>query len=139
MEHALTRPSVLLADDNQGILQSLEEMLAPELCVVGTVRDGHMLLEAAARLEPDVIVADISMPVLDGLGALAQLRELNPGVRVVLITMYHEPALARVALDEGALGFVLKHHAPSELLDAIRAALDGKVYVSPAIASKLTR
>ena len=135
----MKRPSVLLADDNQAITEALRDVLAPELEVVGTVRDGLALLDAAAKLEPDVIVADISMPLLDGFGALAQLRKRNPAVKVVFITMYHEPALARAALDDGACGFVLKNLAPSELLDAIRAALAGTTYVSPALADKIAR
>jgi signal transduction histidine kinase/CheY-like chemotaxis protein len=133
------RPSVLLADDNQAITEALRDVLAPELEVVATVRNGLALLDAAAKLEPDVIVADISMPLLDGFGALAQLRRRNPAVRVVLITMYQEPALARAALDDGACGFVLKSFAPSELLAAIRAALAGQTYVSPSIADKIAR
>jgi DNA-binding NarL/FixJ family response regulator len=135
----MKRPSVLLADDNEGVAMALKELLAPEFDVVGTVPDGVMLLEAAALLNPDVIVADISMPRLDGLGALAQLRQANPRVRVVLITMYQEPGLALLALEEGALGFVLKNQPSSQLLDAIRAALLGKTYVSPAIERMMGR
>ena len=129
----MKRPRILLADDNERITAALQHLLAPEFDVVDTVRDGVLLVESAARLHPDVIVADISMPRLDGLRALTQLRKLNPDVKVVLITMYHEPALARFALDDGARGFVLKHLAPGELVDAIRAALDGKTYVSSAL------
>lgn len=129
----MKRPSVLIADDNEGVAMALKELIAPEFDVVGTVHDGVMLLEAAALLDPDVIVADISMPRLDGFGALAQLRQANPKVRVVLITMYQEPGLAVAALEDGALGFVLKNQPSSQLLDAIRAALLGKTYVSPAI------
>jgi DNA-binding NarL/FixJ family response regulator len=135
----MPRPRVLLADDNEAITEALQEFLAPEFDVVATVRNGLALLEEAARLDPDVIVADISMPLLDGLGALAELKRRRPSAKVVLITMYHEPALARLALDEGACGFVLKHLAPKELVDGLRAALEGRTYVSPILASKMTR
>ncbi len=125
-EDAARRPSGLLADDNQGITDALRAILAPEFELVDTVRDGLQLLDAVAELDPDVVVADISMPRLDGFGALAELRRRNPAVKVVLITMYGEPALARAALDDGASGFVLKNLAPGELPEAIRAALAGK-------------
>ncbi len=139
MSNPAKRPSVLLADDNRAITEALRDVLAAEFEVVGTVDNGRALLETAAKLRPDVIVADISMPLLDGFGALAQLRKQNPAVKVVLITMYQEPALARAALDDGACGFVVKNLAPSELLDAIRAALAGTTYVSPALAAKMSR
>ena len=135
----MKRPNVLIADDNEDITVALKEVLAPEFDVVGTVHDGVMLLEAAALLDPDVIIADISMPRLDGFSALAKLRQANPNVRVVLITMHQVPGLALAALEDGALGFVLKDHAPSQLPDAIRAALLGKTYVSPSIARRMGR
>ena len=133
----MRRPTVLLAEDHQQVADALHTLLSHDFDVVGTVPNGLMLVAAAAELEPDVIVADVFMPCLDGLGALAELRRANPRVKVIFITMYHEPALARVALDDGACGFVLKHLASEELIDAIRAALEGKTYVSPVLAAKL--
>jgi two-component system, NarL family, response regulator LiaR len=135
----IKRPSVLLADDDPGITQILRDILAEEFEVVGTAPNGLVLLDAAAELDPDVIVADIFMPLLDGLGALTRLKQMNPRVKVVLITMYNEPALAIEALDDGACGFVLKSFAPEELIAAVWAALDGKTYISPVLAAKMTR
>jgi len=127
---------VLLADDHRGVAEALKGLLAEDFDFVGIAEDGHSLIEAAATLKPDVIVADISMPRMDGIEALTHLKKKDPNVKVVFLTMYQEPALARLALDAGAYGFVLKHSAPDELAPAITAALEGKTYLSPAIASK---
>ena len=122
------RPRVLLADDHRIVAEGLKSLLAPEFELVGVVEDGRALLEAAKKLRPDVIVADISMPHLNGIDALAQLKEHDKQVRVVFLTMHQEVAYARRALDAGASGYVLKHSAPAELIAAIRAALEGKTY-----------
>lgn len=131
----MTKPRVLLADDHQGVAEALKDILSAEFEVVGCVEDGLALLEAAARLEPDVIVADISMPKLDGFNALVHLKESNPDVRVVFITMHHEPLVIDMAMAAGAVGFVLKHSA-RELIPAVRAAMEGKTYVSPTLTRK---
>ena len=130
------RPRVLLAEDHPGVAKALGDILSAEFELVGAVEDGLSLLDAATRLEPDVIVADISMPKLDGFNALVQLKASRPNVKVVFITMQHEPVIADLALDSGAFGFVLKHSAFAELNPAVRAALDGKTYVSAALARK---
>ncbi|MCU0936441.1 MAG: response regulator transcription factor [Gammaproteobacteria bacterium] len=135
----MSRARVLLADDHRMVAEGLKTLLSPEFDLVDVVEDGQALVEAARRLRPDVIVADIGMPRLNGFEALAQLRKDDPGVRVVFLTMHQEAAYARRALESGALGFVLKHSAPAELVTAIRAALDGGVYVSPALAGELRR
>jgi len=132
----MTRPRVLLADDHPGVAEVLKSILSAEFDLVGAVEDGVSLLSEATRLEPDVIVADISMPKLDGFKALAQLKTTVPDVRVVFITMYHEPAIVEMALDAGAIGFVMKHAAHGELVPAVRAAMDGKKYVSPTLIRK---
>jgi DNA-binding NarL/FixJ family response regulator len=131
----MTRPRVLLADDHPGVAEALKDILSAEFEVVGSVEDGLALLEAATNLAPDVIVADISMPKLDGLSALFQLKENNPDVKVVFITMHHEPLVIDMALAAGALGFVLKHSA-RELIPAVRAAMEGKTYVSQTAARR---
>src|SRR5262249_56740678 len=97
------------------------------------VEDGRALVTAARKLQPDAIVADISMPHLNGIEALAQLKKDNPDVKVVILTMHHEPAYARRALEAGAAGFVVKHSAPAELVMAIHAALQGQVFITPAL------
>ena len=90
--------------------------------------------QAARQLRPDVIVTDITMPHLNGIEALVQLKQENKEVRVVLLTMHPEVAYARRALEAGAAGYVLKHSASAELVAAIRAALQGQTYVTPAVA-----
>jgi len=116
------------------VAEGLRSLLSAEFDLLEVVEDGRSLLEAAARLHPDVIVADVTMPHLNGIDALVQLRRRDPGVRVVLLTMHAEVAYARRALSEGALGYVLKHAAPAELLSAIRAALRGQTYITPTLA-----
>lgn len=133
----MSRPRVLLADDHRLVAEGLKSLLSAKFELVGVVEDGRALLEAARKLRPDVIVADITMPHLNGIDALVQLRREDKQVRVVFITMHTEVAYARRALDAGASGYVLKHSAPAELIAAIQAALDGKTYLSPAIAGEV--
>ena len=125
---------VLLADDHPGLAAVIGEYVAEAFQLVGTVRDGGALLEAAMTLKPDVIVADIWMPGTDGLTAMKQIRKHLPHVRVILLTNYGDAAVVRHALDAGASGFVLKVYASTELVQAIRMVLGGGTYVSSAIA-----
>ena len=131
------RPRVLLADDHRLVAEGLKNLLAPEFELVGIVADGRALLEAAKTLQPDVIVADITMPVLNGIEALLQLRQAGNRVPVVFLTMHRDVAYARRALEAGAAGFVLKHSAPVELVAAIRAALAGGTFLTPALAGEV--
>ena len=128
---------MLLADDHRIVAEGLKGLLEPHFELVGVVEDGRDMLEAAKRLRPDVIVADISMPHLNGIDALVKLKADDPNVRVVFLTMHTELAYLRRAVAEGALGFVLKHSASSELVQAIRSALAGKRYVTPSLANEL--
>jgi DNA-binding NarL/FixJ family response regulator len=131
------RPRVLLADDHLMVAEALKSLLAPEFDLVGVVEDGRKLLEAAGTLRPDVIVADITMPHLNGIDALVQLRQRGDRVPVVFLTMHRDASFARRALDAGASGYVLKHSAPAELLLAVRAALEGKTYLTPQLAGEV--
>lgn len=133
----MIRPRILLADDHRLVAEGLRSLLLPKFEIIGVVEDGRDLIEAARKLLPDVIVADISMPNLNGLEALRQLRRDNPQVKVVMLTMHEKPEYARRALDEGASGFVLKYSAPEELVTAIHMALEGKTYITPGIAAKV--
>lgn len=133
----MKRPRVLLADDHRLVAEGLKSLLAPEFELVGVVEDGLALIAAAKKLWPDVIVADITMPRLGGLDALAELKKDDPHVKVVFLTMHHDVAYARRAMEAGAAGFVLKHAAPAELVAAIRAALEGKTYLTPALAGQV--
>jgi len=131
------RPRVLLADDHLMVAEALKSLLAPEFDLVGVVEDGRALVEAAGTLRPDVIVADVTMPQLNGIDALVQLRQRGDHVPVVFLTMHRDASFARRALDAGASGFVLKHSAPAELVTAIRAALEGKTYLTPQLAGEV--
>ncbi|HET7804269.1 MAG TPA: response regulator transcription factor [Pseudolabrys sp.] len=130
----MNRPRVLLADDHRMVTEGLKSLLADDFELVGTVENGHALLAAAKKLRPDVIVADITMPQLNGIDALHQLKKHDPGVKVVFLTMHQDPAYARRALEAGAAGFVVKHAASEELVMAINAALKGKTFITPALA-----
>jgi DNA-binding NarL/FixJ family response regulator len=127
----------LLADDHRIVAEGLKSLLTPDFELVAVVEDGLELISAAKRLQPDVIVADITMPRLSGLEALAELKKDNPDVRIVILTMHHDVAYARRAMESGAAGFVLKHAAPAELVTAIRSALDGKTYLTPTLAGEV--
>ena len=131
---AVTRPRVLLADDHRIVAQGLKSILSTEFDLAGVVEDGRAMVEAAKTLRPDVIVADVSMPLLNGIDALEMLRQQGIGIPVVFLTMHGHAGYARRALSAGAAGSVLKHAAPEELVQAIRAALDGGTFVSPALA-----
>ena len=131
------RPRVLLADDHLLVAEALKSLLADEFDLVGVVQDGRALLEAAAKLRPDVIVADITMPHLNGIDALVQLRQIGDRVPVVFLTMHRDAAFARRALEAGASGYVLKHSASAELVAAIEAALAGKTYLTPQLAGEV--
>jgi DNA-binding NarL/FixJ family response regulator len=135
----IPRPRVLLADDHRLFAEGLGSLLADEFELVGVVEDGLALVEAALRLRPDLIVADISMPQLNGLDAMEQLRRDLPEVRVVFVTMHADAAYARRAMEAGAMGYVLKQSAATELLQALHAALDGQRYVTPSCADALLR
>ena len=131
------RPRVLLADDHLLVAEALKSLLTPEFDLVGVVEDGRALVEAVGKLQPDVIVADVTMPHLNGIDALVQLRQGGDRTPVVFLTMHRDVTFARRALDAGASGFVLKHSASVELVAAIRAALQGKTYLTPQLAGEV--
>ncbi len=130
---------VLLADDHRMVVEGLKRLLESEFEMAGVVENGRALLAAARELQPDVIVSDITMPELNGIEALEELKKINPDVRLVFLTMHENIAYARRALEAGALGYVLKHSAPEELIMAVRAASAGQTFVSPAIAGELMK
>jgi DNA-binding NarL/FixJ family response regulator len=132
---AAKRPRVLLADDHTLFTEACRKLLEPHCEIVGTAAEGHALLEAAERLKPELVIADISMPRLNGLDAGARLKELHPEVQLIFVTMNEDKDLAAEALRIGAAGYVLKNAAASELFAAIRAARAGRTYVSRQIQS----
>lgn len=118
---------ILLADDHQMFLAGLERLLEPEFDVVGKVANGRALVEAAAALQPDVVVADISMPLMNGIEATRKLREAAPSTKVVLLTMHGDALYVADGVRAGASGFVLKRDAPDDLIRAIRRVLRGEL------------
>lgn len=133
----MSRPRVLLADDHRIVAEGLKSLLEPEFDLVGVVEDGKALVDRAKALKPDVVVADIGMPRLNGIDALIELRKTDPDARVVFLTMHRDVAYAQQALAAGAYGFVLKHSAPEELVLAVRAALAGRKFITPALAGEV--
>lgn len=133
----MKRARVLLADDHKIITEGLRSVLEPEFDLIGIVEDGRALVAAAKELDPDVIVADISMPLLNGIEAVRQLKKAGTRAKVIFLTMHPDVTYATRAFEAGALGFVLKHSASSELLTAIREALRGRTYITPMIAQDL--
>jgi DNA-binding NarL/FixJ family response regulator len=133
----MTKPRLMIADDHQIFAEGLKRLLSADFDIVGAVQDGRELVAAAEKLRPDVIVADISMPMLNGIEALVQIQKACPEIKVVFLTMHPDAAYAVSAFKAGASGYVLKHSAPDELVTAIREALKGRTYVTPLIAGKL--
>jgi len=125
---------VLLADDHTLLLEGIRLMLEPEFELVGSVEDGQQLLAAARTAKPDVILLDISMPVLNGIDAAHQLRKTLPSAKLIFLTMHADPDYVAEAFRAGAAGYLLKRSAASELLTAIREVLKGHHYVSPLVA-----
>ena len=124
---------VLLADDHPEVVARLRAILERAFTVVATVTDGAALLEAAATIPADVIIADLSMPRVDGLTALKRLKQQRPDVPVILLTNYADRDVADAALAAGAAGFVLKSHASVELVPAVHTSLAGGTFVSSAL------
>ncbi len=133
----MIRPRVLLADDHTLLLDAFRKLLEPECEVVGTVTDGRALLEVGPTLNPDIIVLDIAMPLLNGLDAGRRLRQRMPNVKLIFLTVNEDPELAAEAFRIGASGYLLKNSAASELFHAIREASKGRVYVTPLVAKEM--
>ena len=127
------RTRVLLADDHAIVAEGLATLLKSHFDLVGTVGDGSELIDAARQLQPDVVVADIAMPVLSGLEALRRLKTARSDAKVIFLTMHADANLASEAFRAGARGYVLKQSAGEELIAAIREVLQGRTYLTPLI------
>ncbi|HYV74858.1 MAG TPA: response regulator transcription factor [Candidatus Binatia bacterium] len=127
------RIRVLLADDHETLLARVRSILCPDFEVVGTVANGRDAVTEVRRLDPDVLVIDISMPVLDGLQAASQLRRKACRTKVVFLTVHEDQDYVDAAFAAGASGYVTKSHVTSDLVPAIREALIGNAYISKSI------
>lgn len=125
------KPKVLIADDHQLFTEGLRSVLESSFRVIGTASDGRELVELAERLRPDVVITDITMPGLNGIEAVRRIKQGNPRIQAVLLTMHVDPMYAEEAFTAGASAYVLKHTPGSELIQAIRDALSGRSYISP--------
>ncbi|MCA2967986.1 MAG: response regulator transcription factor [Acidobacteriaceae bacterium] len=131
--------TILLADDHALVLEGLQRILENQYTLLGTVHDGRELVQAVERLRPDLVVCDISMPELNGLEALSHCRAKGLRTRFIFVTGSLDATLATRAFRLGAEGYVLKHAATDELLNAIHEVLQGRTYVTPRIADKVLR
>lgn len=130
----MARTRLLLAEDHAAMQKVALRLLEQEFEVVGTATDGQSLIEAAARMLPEVLVVDISLPVLNGIEAAHRLREAGSTTTVVFLTTYEDIDYVRAALAAGALGYVVKSHMYTDLCFAIKEALSGRLFVSPSVA-----
>lgn len=121
---------ILLADDHPRFPEMETRLLEAEFEVVGRVGDGQALVEEAMRLKPDVIVTDISMPILDGIAAVDRLKESGNSSRIVFLSVHTDTDFVRKCLSAGAFGYVVKSRVASELVLAIRHALAGNIFIS---------
>ena len=132
----MKRARILLADDHALTLEGIRAVLEPHHEIVGMVMDGRALLDAALRLQPDLVVLDITMPLLNGIDAAVKIKKSLPGVKLLFVTMHVNPAYLEAALNAGATGYVLKSAAREELLHAIKSVLNGHIYVTPSLSSE---
>ena len=131
----MTTPRILLADDQEEMLQTLVEMLEGEFQIVGTAENGMRVLELTPRLAPDIVVLDISMPVLNGFEAALRLKAQCLAARVVFLTAHEDTDLVEAGMSAGALGYVVKSCLATDLVPALWQALAGKTFVSPSLSN----
>jgi DNA-binding NarL/FixJ family response regulator len=124
------KPRVLLVDDHKMVCEGLVRLLGDRCEIVGTLTDGWLVPDAVVRLEPDVMLLDVSLPGLSGLDVIRRLRRQRCAVRIIVLTMHADPELASEALNAGASGFVAKESSGEELLTAVEAVMRGNVYLA---------
>ena len=128
------RPRVLLADDHYSWLDRATSLLKPDFDLVGTVHDGQTLVDASQRLQPDLIVLDITMPIRNGIEAAHEIHESGPDIKLVFLTVHEEPEYVRACFAEGGLAYVKKSRLGTDLIPAIHEALLGRPFISPSLA-----
>jgi DNA-binding NarL/FixJ family response regulator len=132
----MKRPRILLADDHPPALEGILAILAQHYEIAGSVADGKALVEAALRLKPDLIISDITMPLLSGLEAAVQIKKSLPEIRLLFVTMHSNSAYAKAALKAGGTGYVVKSTIREELLDAVQSVLNDRIYISPSLSTQ---
>ena len=135
MRTAADRTRVLLADDQPRILSQLTDLLEPEFKVIAAVGDGQSLIEMAESLQPDLIITDISMPILSGLEAAKKILQSEPQTKIIFLTVHTNPDYVQEALELGAVGYVFKSNLVSDLQLAIGEVLEGRTFVSSSLVS----
>ena len=128
---------VVLADDHTLVLEAFCNLLSPEVDVVGTAADGRELIKIVRKLEPDIVVTDISMPNLNGVDACIKLLKLAPDTKIIFLTVHNDPDVVAEVIRAGAKGYLLKSSASSELLQAIKAVAAGKTYITPLVTESM--
>lgn len=132
----MSKIRVLLADDYRPLLESASRLLGPRFEIVDVAQNGQALVEAALNLKPDVIVTDISMPMLNGIEAVERLREAGSTSKIVFLTVLSDPDFIRTCMATGALGYVIKTRLAIDLESAILEAVAGRIFISPALDSE---
>lgn len=132
----MKRARILIADDHLLTLEGIRTVLEPHHEIVGTATDGRALLEAALRLKPELIVLDITMPLLNGIDAAIQIKKILPDTKLLFVTMHVNPAYLEAALAAGGTGYVLKSAAREELLTAVDSAVQGHIYITPSLSGE---
>ena len=133
----MLKPRILLADDHALVLEGFRRILEDQYELVGTAGDGYALLAAAKNAQPDIVILDVSMPLLNGIDTAAQLKRVCPTTKIIIVTMHAGADYVRSAFEAGASAYVLKGSAVDELEQAIRAVLGGHSYITPLITKEL--
>lgn len=132
----MTRVRVFLADDHEAVLRATAALLGSRFEVVGTATDGRSLIDGVLRLKPDLLIVDISMPILNGIEAVRQLKQGGSTAKVVFLTVHDDPDFAQAAIAVGAGGYVIKPRLASDLIPAVQEVLAGRNFVSPTLAAE---
>ncbi len=124
---------VILAEGHPNMLEGIRGLLDAEFDSVVMVADRRSLMSAVKRVSPDLVVVDLSLPEADGVNIARLLKDENPDLRIIILSLYEDAEAVRAVMDAGAAGFVLKRAAGQDLPPAVTAAIEGRMYVSPAI------
>lgn len=133
----MKHPRILLADDHPLMLEDIRATLAPHYEIIEAVADGRALVEAALRLRPDLIVVDITMPLLNGIDAAVEIKKSLPSMKLIFVTMHASTAYIQSVFDAGGTGYILKSGIREELLEAAQSVLNGRIYVGPSLRTEL--